>query len=142
MFGFKSFLSERVLDLFSFFFCSFGIAAISPFSHRLSFDHLPAEIQRLRCKVNFQALRFVPHITSLGDALVSRLRNPFWRSSKDRKNVDHLGDMTNSHSRQEPGKFAVLHLRFDKVDSPLFTTFLMMSVELFGRKKFIFLCLY
>lgn len=56
--------------------------------------------------------------------------------------MDHLGDMTNSHSRQEPGKFAVLHLRFDKVDSPLFTTFLMMSVELFGRKKFIFLCLY
>ncbi|KAH0892387.1 hypothetical protein HID58_054816 [Brassica napus] len=93
---------------------SFGIAAISPFSHRLSFDHLPAEIQRLRCKVNFQALRFVPHITSLGDALVSRLRNPLWRSSKDRKNVDHLGDMTNSHRRQEPGKFAVLHLRFDK----------------------------
>ncbi|XP_056842183.1 O-fucosyltransferase 39 isoform X2 [Raphanus sativus] len=94
---------------------SYGIAAISPFSHRLSFDHLPAEIQRLRCKVNFQALRFVPHITSLGDALVSRLRNPLWRSSKDRKkNVDHLGDMTNSHSRREPGKFAVLHLRFDK----------------------------
>lgn len=26
---------------------SYGIAAISPFSHRLSFDHLPGEIQRL-----------------------------------------------------------------------------------------------
>ncbi|KAH0900317.1 hypothetical protein HID58_049885 [Brassica napus] len=64
---------------------SYGIAAISPFSHRLSFDHLPGEIQRLRCKVNFQALRFVPHITSLGDALVSRLRNPLWRSDKERK---------------------------------------------------------
>ncbi|ESQ31314.1 hypothetical protein EUTSA_v10004041mg [Eutrema salsugineum] len=93
---------------------SYGIAAISPFSHRLSFDHLPAEIQRLRCKVNFQALRFVPHITSLGDALVSRLKNPSWRSNKEKKNVDHLGDMINSHSRREPGKFAVLHLRFDK----------------------------
>ena len=98
-----------------FFFFSYGIAAISPFSHRLSFDHLPGEIQRLRCKVNFQALRFVPHITSLGDALVSRLRNPLWRSDKERKSVDHLGDMTNPNSRHEPGKFAVLHLRFDKV---------------------------
>ncbi|CAN8251521.1 unnamed protein product [Cochlearia groenlandica] len=90
------------------------IAAISPFSHRLSFDHLPAEIQRLRCKVNFQALRFVPHIISLGDALVSRLRNPSWRSIKKNKNMDHLGDMTNTHSKQKQGKFAVLHLRFDK----------------------------
>lgn len=102
------------VELFTLF-CSYGIAAISPFSHRLSFDHLPAEIQRLRCKVNFQALRFVPHIRSLGDALVSRLRNPSWRNNKEQNNVDHLRDMTNSHSRQEPGKFAVLHLRFDKV---------------------------
>lgn len=137
MFGLKAFCLKGFGS--SSFFCSFGIAAISPFSHRLSFDHLPAEIQRLRCKVNFQALRFVPHITSLGDALVSRLRNPLWRSRKDRKNVDHLGDITNSHSRQEPGKFAVLHLRFDKVDSLLFHNILMMSVQ-FGCKKILFLC--
>ncbi|XP_010543952.1 PREDICTED: uncharacterized protein At1g04910-like, partial [Tarenaya hassleriana] len=91
---------------------SFGIAAIAPFSHRLSFDHLPPEIQRLRCKVNFRALRFVPHVRELGDALVSRLRNPSWRNKE--QNVDHLTDITNSHSRQEPGKFVVLHLRFDK----------------------------
>ncbi|KAL1100499.1 hypothetical protein V6Z11_D05G233600 [Gossypium hirsutum] len=30
---------------------SYGIAAISPFSHRLAFDKLPVEIQHLRCKL-------------------------------------------------------------------------------------------
>ncbi|KAJ6335427.1 hypothetical protein OIU78_012123 [Salix suchowensis] len=37
---------------------SYGIAAIAPFSHRLAFDKLPTNIQRLRCKVNFHALAF------------------------------------------------------------------------------------
>ncbi|KAG8373438.1 hypothetical protein BUALT_Bualt11G0024300 [Buddleja alternifolia] len=55
---------------------SYGIAAIAPFSHRLAFDNMPEDIQRLRCKVNFQALAFVPHIKALGDALINRLRNP------------------------------------------------------------------
>ncbi|KAJ3677389.1 hypothetical protein LUZ60_003113 [Juncus effusus] len=69
---------------------SYGIAAIAPFSHRLGFDDLPDEIQRLRCKVNFQALTFVSHINLLGESLVK-------------------------HLREGPGgKFAVLHLRFDK----------------------------
>ncbi|KAL2892992.1 O-fucosyltransferase 31 [Bienertia sinuspersici] len=75
---------------------TYGIAAISPFSHRLAFDNLPKSIQQLRCKVNFEALRFVPHIRALGDTLVSRLRYP--------------GDF----SRQSSEKYVVLHLRFDK----------------------------
>ncbi|KAK1274889.1 hypothetical protein QJS04_geneDACA005695 [Acorus gramineus] len=76
---------------------SYGIAAIAPFSHRLAFDNLSVDIQRLRCKVNFQALSYVPHIRALGDALVGRLRYP-----------SRIGD------GKEPGKFVVLHLRFDK----------------------------
>ncbi|CAD6225005.1 unnamed protein product [Miscanthus lutarioriparius] len=40
---------------------SYGIAAIAPFSHRLAFDDLPADLQRLRCKVNFQALDMAAH---------------------------------------------------------------------------------
>lgn len=74
----------------------YGIAAIAPFSHRLAFDNLPKSIQQLRCKVNFEALAFVPHIRALGDTLVSRLRNP--------------GDF----SGRSAGKYVVLHLRFDK----------------------------
>ncbi|KAI4314416.1 hypothetical protein L6164_027328 [Bauhinia variegata] len=82
---------------------SYGVAAISPFSHRLSFDNLPMDIQRLRCKVNFQALTFVPHIRTLGDALISRLRYP-----QDPLKVTAAGD------KEMAGKFVVLHLRFDK----------------------------
>ncbi|KAH9664364.1 O-fucosyltransferase 39 [Citrus sinensis] len=91
---------------------SYGVAAISPFSHRLTFDNLPMDIQRLRCKANFQALIFVPHIRALGDALVSRLRYP---SIKNRGLDDvHLEETAYTNKIQEPLKFVVLHLRFDK----------------------------
>lgn len=88
---------------------SYGIAAISPFSHRLSFDNLPMDIQRLRCKVNFQALVFVPHIRELGDALISRLRS----GSRKSGSTDYLQETTDANDKKA-GKFVVLHLRFDK----------------------------
>lgn len=90
-------MSECLSFIFSLGIFSYGIAAIAPFSHRLAFDDLSEDIQRLRCKVNFQALTFVPHINSLGEVLVKRLRQSV-----------HSGSA-------ESGKFAVLHLRFDKV---------------------------
>ncbi|KAK4765280.1 hypothetical protein SAY86_026370 [Trapa natans] len=90
---------------------SYGIAAISPFSHRLTFDNLPMEIQRLRCKVNFQALTFVPHITSLGEVLVNRLRYNSGNSATAKTNYIHK---VTDPSYKQPAKFVVLHLRFDK----------------------------
>ncbi|KAL2521821.1 O-fucosyltransferase family protein [Forsythia ovata] len=90
---------------------SYGIAAIAPFSHRLAFDNMPKDIQRLRCKVNFQALVFVPHIRALGDALVSRLK---YLPSESESSTNYLKDVTDSRIQQGNGKFVVLHLRFDK----------------------------
>eukprot|EP00262_Sarcandra_glabra_P009957 TRINITY_DN24787_c0_g1_i1.p1 TRINITY_DN24787_c0_g1~~TRINITY_DN24787_c0_g1_i1.p1 ORF type:complete len:535 (+),score=75.80 TRINITY_DN24787_c0_g1_i1:82-1686(+) len=90
---------------------SYGIAAIAPFSHRLAFENMPMEIQRLRCKVNFQALVFVPHINTLGEALVRRLRYP---SSRRESLVNEYIQETTDEVNQGAGKFAVLHLRFDK----------------------------
>lgn len=78
---------------------SAGVVAVAPFSHRLAFNDLPDEIQRLRCKVNFEALRFVPSIHNLGNILVERLRK------SQARNVD--GD-AGKH------KYLALHLRFDK----------------------------
>lgn len=92
---------------------SYGIAAIAPFSHRLAFDNMHKDIQRLRCKVNFQALRFVPHIRSLGDALVNRLRYPPGQSEV--VGSKFLREVTDANGKQGAGKFAVIHLRFDKV---------------------------
>ncbi|KAG4114965.1 hypothetical protein ERO13_D12G080000v2 [Gossypium hirsutum] len=91
---------------------SYGIAAISPFSHRLSFDNLPSEIQQLRCKVNFKALVFVPHIRALGDAIVHRLRYP--PGETEALSSDYLRVTTDQNDKQRPQKFVVLHLRFDK----------------------------
>lgn len=73
------------------------------------------DIQRLRCKVNFQALVFVPHVRALGDALISRLRYPSGQST------NYLKEITDANDKQQAGKFVVLHLRFDKV-SPKSTT--------------------
>ncbi|XP_065040409.1 O-fucosyltransferase 31-like isoform X1 [Musa acuminata AAA Group] len=88
---------------------SYGIAAISPFSHRLAFENLPGDIQRLRCKVNFQALAFVSHINALGETLVKRLRSPVHKQPEE-----FLKEVADENVQEGPGKFAVLHLRFDK----------------------------
>lgn len=71
------------------------------------------DIQHLRCKVNFQALVFVPHIRTLGDALISRLRNP--QHSTDEMGSNYLQEVTDADDSKNAGKFVVLHLRFDKV---------------------------
>lgn len=91
---------------------SYGVAAIAPFSHRLDFDNMPMEIQRLRCKVNFQALVFVPHIRALGDALVSRLR--YSPSRNEMVGDNYAREVSSAGDDQAAGKFVVLHLRFDK----------------------------
>lgn len=74
---------------------------------------MPMEIQRLRCKVNFQALVFVPHIRSLGDALVNRLRNP--PSTSEEVGGNYIRQVTDARNKPGAGKFVALHLRFDKV---------------------------
>ncbi|KAI3794355.1 hypothetical protein L1987_36985 [Smallanthus sonchifolius] len=81
---------------------SYGIAAVSPFSHRLAFNNMPVDIQRLRCKVNFEALTFVPHVRNLGDVLVNRLRFAGVKQVVDTEGVKGVGN------------FVALHLRFDK----------------------------
>ncbi|KAJ6820509.1 uncharacterized protein M6B38_397630 [Iris pallida] len=88
---------------------SYGVAAIAPFSHRLAFDNTAEDIQGLRCKVNFQALKFVPHITALGEALVKRLRNPVHANAEE-----YLREVVDEHVKEGSGKYVTLHLRFDK----------------------------
>ncbi|KAH9313207.1 hypothetical protein KI387_028242, partial [Taxus chinensis] len=68
------------------------IMALKPFVDRLGYDNVPPEINRLRCRVNYHALRFLPEVEKMADVLVSRMRN-------------HTGT---SHP------YMALHLRFEK----------------------------
>jgi len=54
---------------------------------RLANNGLPIQLQMLRCRVNFEALRFTPQIEALGRKLMSTL--------------------------QRSGPFVVLHLRYE-----------------------------
>jgi hypothetical protein len=54
---------------------------------RLANNGLPMHLQMLRCRVNFEALRFTPQIEALGRKLISTL--------------------------QKSGQFVVLHLRYE-----------------------------
>jgi hypothetical protein len=41
----------------------------------LRYDNVPMEINRLRCRVNYHALKFLPDIEEMADKLAARMRN-------------------------------------------------------------------
>ncbi|XP_015618503.1 O-fucosyltransferase 1 isoform X1 [Oryza sativa Japonica Group] len=53
----------------------YGAIYLTPFSHRLAEDIDDPELQRLRCRVNYHALRFKPHIMKISNEIVNKLRS-------------------------------------------------------------------
>ncbi|XP_047328114.1 protein PECTIC ARABINOGALACTAN SYNTHESIS-RELATED-like [Impatiens glandulifera] len=51
------------------------IMALKPFVDRLGYDNVPPEINKLRCRVNYHALKFLPEIERMANLLSSRMRN-------------------------------------------------------------------
>ncbi|KAL3692840.1 hypothetical protein R1sor_006491 [Riccia sorocarpa] len=70
-----------------------GVVRFSPFANRLGFDKIPPKVQQLRCKTNFDALRFAKPISSVADVLVKRMKE---------KSASH------------GGKYIAIHLRFEE----------------------------
>lgn len=68
------------------------VMALKPFVDRLGYDNVPQEINRLRCRVNYHALKFLPEIEEMADGLAARMRN--------RTGILH--------------PYMALHLRFEK----------------------------
>ncbi|GAB2223109.1 hypothetical protein Droror1_Dr00017246 [Drosera rotundifolia] len=68
------------------------IMALKPFVDRLGYDNVPQEINRLRCRVNYHAMKFLPEIEQMADLLASRMRN----------------------RTQTSNPYMALHLRFEK----------------------------
>ncbi|KAF9606184.1 hypothetical protein IFM89_023639 [Coptis chinensis] len=52
-----------------------GAIYLTPFSHRLEEEIDNPEYQRLRCRVNYHALRFKPQIMKLSNLIVNKLRS-------------------------------------------------------------------
>ncbi|KAH1048445.1 hypothetical protein J1N35_039229 [Gossypium stocksii] len=90
------------------------------FGNRLGFDPLPPELQRLRCKCNFHALKFVPKIQEVGSLLIKRIRKFKYHAAERRLDKQLLGDFTPSISSKEDyvergsSRYLALHLRFEE----------------------------
>ncbi|CAK9874518.1 unnamed protein product [Sphagnum jensenii] len=69
------------------------------FDNSLSFDPIPFDIQRLRCRCNFHALRFVPKIQDTGDLIIQRMhaKTLQWGPAKP----------------EHTTKYLALHMRFE-----------------------------
>ncbi|XP_057420771.1 O-fucosyltransferase 15-like [Lotus japonicus] len=87
------------------------------FGNRLAFDPIPFELQRLRCRCNFQALQFVPRIQEIGALLLKRLREDTAHIGP----LDHylVGSFAESvkgkggTNSKKVSKYLALHLRFE-----------------------------
>ncbi|KAK7306517.1 hypothetical protein VNO77_44464 [Canavalia gladiata] len=85
------------------------------YGNRLGFDPLPSDIQRLRCKCNFHALKFVPKIQQVGSLLIKRIRK--FRGRRSMLDTQLLGKFIHNKEDHEATrgsrKYLALHLRFE-----------------------------
>ncbi|KAJ1414141.1 putative O-fucosyltransferase, plant [Sesbania bispinosa] len=94
-----------------------GVVHFLGYGNRLGFDPLPPDIQRLRCKCNFHALKFAPKIQQAGSLLIKRIRK--YSAPRSMLETQLLGKFIdyNKHHHDEAGrgstKYLALHLRFE-----------------------------
>ncbi|MQL98010.1 hypothetical protein Taro_030712 [Colocasia esculenta] len=94
-----------------------GVIHFLGFGNRLGFDPMPSNLQRLRCKCNFHALKFVPKIQEVGSLLVQRIRRYDRKTSELDEQLlgDHISSISvkESNAQEKPYKYLALHLRFE-----------------------------
>ncbi|CAN4078409.1 unnamed protein product [Withania somnifera] len=87
------------------------------FGNRLASDPLPLQVQRLRCRCNFHALKFVPKIEETGALLIRRMRQNVKRLGPLDSHL--VGPFSKSMMKGEPNRgekvarYLALHLRFE-----------------------------
>ncbi|KAJ8500579.1 hypothetical protein OPV22_011131 [Ensete ventricosum] len=85
------------------------------YGNRLAFDPVPFELQRLRCRCNFHALRFVEKIQETGALLIQRMRHHVSHSGPLEHNL--LGSfaekLTMKGKKIVPSRYLAVHLRFE-----------------------------
>ncbi|XP_019462662.1 PREDICTED: uncharacterized protein At1g04910-like isoform X1 [Lupinus angustifolius] len=92
-----------------------GIVHFLGYGNRLGFDPLPSDIQRLRCKCNFHALKFVPKIQEVGTLLIKRIRK--FSAPPSMLDTQLLGKFVENNKDRDYSrgstKYLALHLRFE-----------------------------
>ncbi|XP_031744286.1 O-fucosyltransferase 8 isoform X3 [Cucumis sativus] len=94
-----------------------GVVHFLGFGNRLGFDPIPFNLQKLRCKCNFHALKFVHKIQQVGSILVKRVRK--YDAAKSMLDKQLLGNFIDYVPSKEdkvfvgPTKYLALHLRFE-----------------------------
>ncbi|KAI4332537.1 hypothetical protein L6164_017439 [Bauhinia variegata] len=92
-----------------------GVVHFLGYGNRLGFDLLPSDIQKLRCKCNFHALKFVPKIQKVGSLLVKRIRKH--NAARSVLDTQLLGKFIQNKEDHEAArgssKYLALHLRFE-----------------------------
>lgn len=96
-----------------------GVVHFLGFGNRLGFDSVPADLQRLRCRCNFHALKFAPEIQKLGSLLVQRLRGVSGMQTEMDKQLfgSNMLDRPFGEKRADaggPSRYLALHLRFEQ----------------------------
>ncbi|XP_057737917.1 O-fucosyltransferase 8 isoform X1 [Arachis stenosperma] len=92
-----------------------GFVHFLGYGNRLGFDPLPFDIQRLRCKCNFHALKFAQKIQQAGSLLIKRIRK--YSTPPSMLDTQLLGKFIEKKESQEYArgttKYLALHLRFE-----------------------------
>ncbi|KAH6777276.1 O-fucosyltransferase family protein [Perilla frutescens var. hirtella] len=87
------------------------------FGNRLASDPVPHQLQKLRCRCNFHALRFVPKIQEAGALLIQRMR----QNDTGLGHLDHylVGPFSEAKVKGQKtratkkSRYLALHLRFE-----------------------------
>lgn len=95
-----------------------GVVHFFGFGNRLGFDSVPVHLQRLRCRCNFHALKFVPELQQAGSLLVQRLRQVSAMQTEMDKQLfgNNMVDpgLGENHAAGTPNRYLSLHMRFEE----------------------------
>ncbi|GJN38583.1 hypothetical protein PR202_gb27640 [Eleusine coracana subsp. coracana] len=97
-----------------------GVVHFLGFGNRLGFDSVPVHLQRLRCRCNFHALKFVPELQRAGSLLVQRLRRVSSMQTEMDKQLFGNNMLDPSFAEDHdaaagaPNRYLALHMRFEQ----------------------------
>ncbi|AQL03799.1 growth regulator [Zea mays] len=102
-----------------------GVVHFLGFGNRLGFDSVPVHLQRLRCRCNFHALKFVPELQRAGSVLVQRLRQVggmqtemdkqlFGNNMLDQAFAEKDDGADTGTGTATPNRYLALHMRFEE----------------------------